>query len=120
MPPGQRPVQRPPDFQMPVFLTPDEVAAMLKVSKRTVYDWLQCGQLRGIKAGKVWRVALEEVGQFIALSTAGELPPSSRPPAAADPGPGAARPPAATGPGRGAARPAGASNGSGKKQGRRR
>jgi excisionase family DNA binding protein len=38
-------------------LTPEEAAALFKVKVRTVYDWLQRGQIPGRKVGKVWRLS---------------------------------------------------------------
>ena len=33
------------------YLTPEEVADQLRVSRRTVYGWLKLGKLRGLRAG---------------------------------------------------------------------
>lgn len=46
------------------LLTPEEVAARLKIARRTVYQWLREGRLKGVKMGNLWRVpedALEKV-----------------------------------------------------------
>jgi excisionase family DNA binding protein len=43
------------------YLTPEEVAARLRVSRRTVYEWLKLGRLRGLRAGKAWRIRPEDV-----------------------------------------------------------
>ena len=48
------------------ILTPNEVAAYLKVPKKTVYKLLQSGELAGFKAGKHWRVARDDLGAWIA------------------------------------------------------
>jgi excisionase family DNA binding protein len=45
--------------------TPDEIATGLKVSKLAVYKWLQKGDLKGFKAGKMWRVTREEMEAFL-------------------------------------------------------
>lgn len=52
------------------FLTPKEVAALLRVSKFTVYDWLKRGHLQGWRAGArgSWRIAEDEVEDFIRRS----------------------------------------------------
>ena len=39
------------------LLSPEEVADELKVTKRTVYNWLRSGKLRGRKFGGVWRIS---------------------------------------------------------------
>jgi len=43
------------------FLTPEEVAGLLRVSRRTVYNWLRSGQLPALRIGKVWRVRREDI-----------------------------------------------------------
>ena len=48
------------------IFTPDEVAAYLKVSKKTVYRMLRRGELRAFKAGKHWRVPRDGLGALIA------------------------------------------------------
>ncbi len=46
---------------LPRFLTPEEVADLLRVSRRTVYNWLRAGQLPAIRIGKVWRIRREDI-----------------------------------------------------------
>lgn len=43
-------------METPEFLTPAEVAERLKVTERTVYNWLRKGILTGQKFGGIWRV----------------------------------------------------------------
>lgn len=38
------------------FLTPDEVAKELRVTRQTVYMWLRSGRLAGKRFGGVWRI----------------------------------------------------------------
>ena len=38
------------------YYMPVEVAAMLRVSRRSVHDLLENGQARGVKIGRHWRV----------------------------------------------------------------
>lgn len=51
------------------LLTPDEVAAILKINPRTVVRWLQMGKLPGIelKKGTVtqWRVDNDDLHEYI-------------------------------------------------------
>jgi excisionase family DNA binding protein len=54
---------------MDELLTIDEVAAKLKVKPRTVREWLQTGRLRGIRAGRLWRMRAEDVEAFLEAST---------------------------------------------------
>jgi excisionase family DNA binding protein len=44
---------------MPKYYTPEEVAQELRVTRRTVYEWLTSGRLRGMRAGNRWRVDVE-------------------------------------------------------------
>lgn len=46
-------------------LSPDEVAQVLGLSRRTVIAWLQNGKLNGIKVGNRWRVREEDLDKFI-------------------------------------------------------
>jgi excisionase family DNA binding protein len=50
---------------MDEFYTLEEVANRLKVSVKTVRQWIKTGQLKGIKAGKLWRVRSEDLDAFL-------------------------------------------------------
>jgi excisionase family DNA binding protein len=50
---------------MPKYYTPEEVALELRVTRRTVYEWLTSGRLRGYRAGTRWRVRPEDVQEFL-------------------------------------------------------
>lgn len=45
--------------------TPDEVAEILQVTRRTVYGWIKDGKLKAVKVGRGWRVKREELDSFI-------------------------------------------------------
>jgi excisionase family DNA binding protein len=45
--------------------TIEEVAKHLKVSTRTVREWLRSGKLKGLKAGRLWRIREEELRAFL-------------------------------------------------------
>lgn len=47
------------------LLTTDEVAARLKVTKRTIYAWLKDGRLRGVKVGKFWRIRQADIDALL-------------------------------------------------------
>ncbi len=49
----------------PELLTPDEVAAKLRLKRATVVLWLQRGKLPGIKIGGVWRIARKELDAYL-------------------------------------------------------
>lgn len=50
---------------MDFFYTPAEVAEMLKTTRRTVYKWIEKGELKSFKAGKFVRIAHEDLEHFI-------------------------------------------------------
>ncbi len=52
---------------LPTYFTPEEVADSLKVTRRTVYNWLHSGALKGVKAGVSWRVAQSQIDAFLLL-----------------------------------------------------
>ncbi|HHW27392.1 MAG TPA: helix-turn-helix domain-containing protein [Firmicutes bacterium] len=50
---------------MKKVLTPEEVAGILGLSRRTIVGWLECGKLSGVKLGNRWRVKEEDLEKFI-------------------------------------------------------
>jgi excisionase family DNA binding protein len=51
------------------YLTPEEVADQLRVTRPTVYAWLKMGRLEGERAGKGWRIRPEAVEAFVKQSS---------------------------------------------------
>jgi excisionase family DNA binding protein len=49
--------------------TIDEIAETLKVTRRTVYNYIQSGTLKAIKIGKYWRVRHEDLERFLQTGT---------------------------------------------------
>lgn len=49
--------------------TLDEVADILKVTKRTLYNYVKDGKLPAVKMGKYWRVSQESLQAFISTGT---------------------------------------------------
>jgi excisionase family DNA binding protein len=47
------------------YYTPREVAQELRVTERTIYEWLTTGRLRGMRAGTRWRIRPEDVQAFL-------------------------------------------------------
>lgn len=41
---------------MPEYLGPEEVADRMKVTRRTVYNWMRSGELPAKKIARTWRV----------------------------------------------------------------
>lgn len=52
-------------MEQPQLWTPQEVAKYLRVSTHSVYMWLRSGRLRGVRAGKWWRVETDELTNFL-------------------------------------------------------
>jgi excisionase family DNA binding protein len=50
---------------IPNLYTPEEVATKLKVTRRTVCEWLLRGRLRGLRAGDTWRISDQDVVAFL-------------------------------------------------------
>jgi excisionase family DNA binding protein len=55
------------------ILTLEEAAARVKVKPRTIRIWLQTGKLKGIKAGKLWRIRAEDLEAFLEQSAKAPL-----------------------------------------------
>lgn len=49
--------------------TLEEVAEILKVSRRTLYTYVKEGKLPAVKMGKYWRVSQESLQAFISTGT---------------------------------------------------
>jgi len=47
------------------LLKPEEVAERLAVTPKSIRQWLREGRLRGIRAGRLWRIRPEDVEEFI-------------------------------------------------------
>lgn len=50
---------------MEKFYTPEEIASTLKVTRKTVYNWIQEGRLKAVRAGHFWRIAESELNRFL-------------------------------------------------------
>ena len=53
------------------FLTPEEIAEMLKVAESDVLCWLEKGEMHGIKLGEIWRVREDQFDEFINAKATG-------------------------------------------------
>ena len=47
------------------LLSPERAAQMLDVNPETVRNWLREGKLQGVKVGRLWRIAENELQRFI-------------------------------------------------------
>lgn len=50
---------------MEKFYTPEEIAANLKVSRKTIYNWIQEGRLKAVKIGHFWRISESELNRLL-------------------------------------------------------
>lgn len=48
-----------------LYLTPEEVAKILRVNVRTVHNFIKYGELAAFKAGHQWRIPTGEVEAMI-------------------------------------------------------
>jgi len=51
------------DFEK--LLTPDEAAAIVRTSPKTIREWLRKGVLKGIKTGRLWRIRESDLRRFL-------------------------------------------------------
>lgn len=47
------------------YLTPDEIAAELRIAKETVRRWCRTGQLKSLRAGRQYRIARSDLNEFL-------------------------------------------------------
>ena len=47
------------------YLTPQEVADLLKLTRRTVYRWIESGELPVIRFGSAYRITESDLRDFI-------------------------------------------------------
>lgn len=55
------------------YLTPDEVASQLHVSRQVVYNWINDGRLRAVKAGRTLRIPHYALDAFLEPVHAGDF-----------------------------------------------
>ena len=54
----------------PRYMTPNEVAADLRVSSMTVYRLIHSGELAAVRIGRSFRVAASDLDEFLASNSA--------------------------------------------------
>jgi excisionase family DNA binding protein len=47
------------------FYTPDELAALLKVTRQAIYNWIQQGHIEAVRIGRTVRIPGEEVERLL-------------------------------------------------------
>ena len=55
------------------LLTVEEVVAILKVNRETVYRWLRSGELPSCKIGHCYRVKTKDLEEFLTPFNRGEI-----------------------------------------------
>lgn len=54
------------DFKL---YTIEEIAGILKVTRRTLYNYIKSGVLKAVKIGKYWRIKHTDLAYFIEKGT---------------------------------------------------
>jgi excisionase family DNA binding protein len=67
-------------MSLPALYTAEETAAKLKVTRRAVYRWLSTGKLKGLRVGPHWRIAEEELMEFMKYGSSHPTTPKGRSP----------------------------------------
>ena len=47
------------------YLSPEQIAERLNVSAQSVRAWLRTGKLKGVRAGRLWRVRESDLETFL-------------------------------------------------------
>ena len=50
---------------MDILLAPEEAAVRISVSPRSIREWLRKGKIKGIKAGRLWRIRERDLEKFL-------------------------------------------------------
>jgi excisionase family DNA binding protein len=53
------------DYMAGKLLTPEQAANRLAVSSRSIREWLRTGKLRGVRAGRLWRIRDRDIEEFL-------------------------------------------------------
>jgi excisionase family DNA binding protein len=54
---------------MDILLAPEEAAARISVSPRSIREWLRKGKIKGVKAGRLWRIRETELERFLGFES---------------------------------------------------
>ena len=49
------------------LITPERTAQLLAVRPKTIRDWLKRGRLKGVRAGRLWRIRERDLEVFLAV-----------------------------------------------------
>jgi excisionase family DNA binding protein len=54
------------------LFTPEQAASQLAVSPRSIREWLRKGKLKGVRAGRLWRIRDCDIEEFVKQSSEDE------------------------------------------------
>ena len=54
---------------MDILLAPEEAAARISVSPRSIREWLRKGKIKGVKAGRLWRIREKDLENFLGFES---------------------------------------------------
>jgi excisionase family DNA binding protein len=57
----------------PLYVSPAQAAKMVAVTAGTIQAWVRTKQLRGYKAGRLLRIKVEDLHEFMKSATVGEV-----------------------------------------------
>jgi len=63
--PRELEVIRQEDYMAGKLLTPEQAASRLAVSSRSIREWLRVGKLKGVRAGRLWRISDRDIEEFL-------------------------------------------------------
>lgn len=63
--PRELDVIRQEDYMAGKLLTPEQAASRLAVSSRSIREWLRVGKLKGVRAGRLWRIRDRDIEEFL-------------------------------------------------------
>ena len=66
------------------LMSEQEVAALLKIARNTVYELIKRGELKSVKVGKQLRVSRVEINRYLSQPHPAEKPQVPAPPAPAE------------------------------------
>lgn len=60
-------------YELTPWLTPADVAFLMRKTRRTIYNWIRSGQLKAVKAGSTWLVHQKTVEDFLSVPTVSQV-----------------------------------------------
>lgn len=51
--------------------TLEEISDLIKITRRTLYDYVKTGKLKAVKIGRTWRVTEKQLEEFLSTGTNG-------------------------------------------------